>query len=310
MRRLCVLAVLLVAVLAACGPGAGSDADRPTDVELVVSRDFGNRQLGSAQADEAPAGETVMRFLERNFDEVQTRYGGGFVQTLEGLSGGEDARGRPLDWFFYVNGVESSQGAADYTINPGDRIWWDRHDWGAAQRVPAVVGAWPEPFVNGYGGNRFPLTLACAGEERTCDEVEERLSDAGVERISRTALSTANGMETLRILVGPWSELTGEAAASQLERGPGASGVYAVPRADEFDLLDETGAVVATRGAGTGLVAATACCDQRPTWVVTGVDDAGVAAAAAALRPETLRNRFAVAVVGGRTQALPIRAER
>ena len=50
--------------------------------------------------------DTVMRVLERNA-EISTRYGGGFVQSIEGLEA-ERARRPPLDWFFYVNGVEST----------------------------------------------------------------------------------------------------------------------------------------------------------------------------------------------------------
>ena len=47
-----------------------------------------------------------MRVLERNA-EITTRYGGGFVQSIDGVEG-ELARRRSLDWFFYVNGVEST----------------------------------------------------------------------------------------------------------------------------------------------------------------------------------------------------------
>jgi hypothetical protein len=308
-RAVVLLAVVACAALAACGPGSGSDADRPKDVDITITRDFGAKQLRSTDLSTVPSGETVMRALERNY-ELETRYGGGFVQTLEGLSGGTDADGSAVDWFYYVNGVEASEGAAERKIYPGDRIWWDRHDWETAQRIPAVVGSWPEPFVNGVEGKRFPLTIACAGEERACDEVEARLTDEGVTQISRTALSTANGMKTLRILVGPWSELRGEAAAAQLEQGPGVSGVYAIPHEDRIDLLDSRGKVVDAPGAGTGLVAATTCCSQQPTWIVTGVDDAGVASAAAALRSNLLRNRFAIAVVRGRGEALPLRGDQ
>ena len=47
---------------------------------------------------------------------------------------------------------------------------------------------------------------------------------------------------------------------------------------------------------GTGLVAATAQEGGSPVWIVTGLDAAGVNAAAGALDPATLRDAFAVAV--------------
>ena len=45
-----------------------------------------------------------MRLLQRNFD-VKTRYGGGFVQQIDGVAGGREG-GRRVDWFYYVNGIE------------------------------------------------------------------------------------------------------------------------------------------------------------------------------------------------------------
>jgi hypothetical protein len=304
-RRLAVLAAL---VLAGCGPGAGSSSDAPTDVNVVVSRDFGAKELRDVDVSKVKAGDTVMRLLQRRFT-VETRYGGGFVQSLEGLGGGEDADGRDVDWFYYVNGIEAGTGAASRKVAEGDRIWWDRHPWDGAQRVPAVVGSWPEPFLSGTSGKKIPLAIVCAGERRSCDEVQERLSDEGVVGISQTSIGAGVGQKLLRIVVGPWSEIRNEPAAHQLEEGPKASGVYARPGDDGFELLDADGKVAQTRDDSIGLVAATRFGEQQPTWVVTGTDDAGVAAAAAALRSDVLTNRFAVAVIDGRGEALPLRTD-
>jgi hypothetical protein len=48
---------------------------------------------------------------------------------------------------------------------------------------------------------------------------------------------------------------------------------------------------------------------QQPAWFITGTDDAGVAAAAAALEEGVLQNRFAMAVVEGRGVPLPMLPE-
>ena len=53
--------------------------------------------------------------------------------------------GHSYDWFFYVNGYWSPVGAGEAQVHPGDRIWWDYHDWTEAEHVPAVVGSWPSP---------------------------------------------------------------------------------------------------------------------------------------------------------------------
>jgi hypothetical protein len=53
-------------------------------------------------------------------------------------------------------------------------------------------------------------------------------------------------------------------------------------------------------------VAATAQEGQRPTWIVTGTDDVGVAAAAAALQEDRLTNTFALAIEAGKGVPLPV----
>ena len=304
MRRAAVSALLL-AVLAGCGPGPGPGTEA-TGVNVVVTRDFGARELRDVDSSKVRPGETVMRHLQRKF-EVETRYGGGFVQRLEGLSGGKDRQGLPVDWFYYVNGIEADTGAAQRRIVDGDQIVWDRHVWGAAQHVPAIVGSWPQPFLNGTSGKRYPIALLCAGEERSCDEVQTRLNDEGVEGISRTGIASGLGQKVLRVVVGPWSEISSDPAAATLAAGPKASGVYARTGDRAFELLDQEGKVAQTRTGSVGLVAATRFGEQQPTWIVTGTDDAGVAAAAAALRSDTLNNRFAVAVIDGRSEGLPLR---
>ena len=75
-----------------------------------------------------------MRLLQRDF-EVETRYGGGFVQEIDGVGGGR-AGGRRVDWFYYVNGIEAATGAAERRVSAGDRIWWDHHDWERRQARP------------------------------------------------------------------------------------------------------------------------------------------------------------------------------
>jgi hypothetical protein len=110
------------------------------------------------------------------------------------------------------------------------------------------------------------------------------------------------------VVVGRWEDARRVRTAASLEKGPGTSGVFA--RFDEdgtrLELLDERGQVVREAEAGTGLVAATAFEHQAITWLVTGVDDAGVDAAATALDARTLRNAFAVAVTPDGPRKLPL----
>ena len=305
MKRPVVLLVLLAVAVAGCGFGEGATRG---DVTLTVTRDFGGQALHEGVEEEtATEGDTVMRLLQDRY-EVDTRYGGGFVQEIDGIGGGR-ADGRRVDWFYYVNGIEAPVGAAERRVTAGERVWWDHHNWEAAQRVPAVVGSFPEPFVTGLEGKRFPVRLVCAGDaERSCDEVTTRLEQAGVKAVPRAVLEQSPGEEILRVLVGRWAEVRRDAVARRLERGPAATGVFARPTGagDAIVILNPDGQPARTLRAGSGLVAATSVEGQAPTWIVTGTDEVGVAAAAAALSEERLEQHFAVAIEAGRDVPLPV----
>jgi uncharacterized protein DUF4430 len=303
-RGAALLALLgaLAALLAGCGAGPGK---APEGTRLSVTQDFGSDVQHEFSAPKVSGSETVMRLLQRNA-KVTTRYGGGFVQSIDGVAGGRRA-GRPLDWFFYVNGIESSAGAAAVRLHPGDRIWWDRHDWGAAMRVPAVVGSFPEPFLHGSGGRRLPVRVECVDPSApACDVVFKELNALDVPA-AKGSLGTAQVADALRVVVGPWIAARDDHALRRLESGPAVSGVYARPSADgrRIVALDARGRPTRTFGAGTGLIAATRAGEDPPVWAVTGTDQAGVEAAARSLTERALDRRFAVAVAGGRPVALP-----
>ena len=214
----------------------------------------------------------------------------------------------PLDWSYYVNGIEAGVGAGDTRLHAGDRVWWDRHDWGAAMRVPAVVGSFPEPFRSGSGGKRYPVRIECAQVgDATCDAARDRLRAAGVPAAAVAGVGGTAGRGLQRVGGGAWKTLRGDPALQQLQHGPSASGVYARPAASgaSIAVLDDRGRTVGTLGPGAGLVAATRLGDQQPTWAVTGVDEAGALAAARALGERSLRDRFAAAVRGGKVRSVP-----
>jgi hypothetical protein len=132
-------AVLLLAlVLAGCG-GAGGRAQGTAT--LWVTRDRGAHVLFAGSV---PAGLNGIQTVERKL-KVTTRYGGRYLQSIDGLSGSLSAQ---RDWFFFVNGVEGSRSAAEMRLRPGDVLWWDYRHWtGATMHVPVVAGAYPEPFL-------------------------------------------------------------------------------------------------------------------------------------------------------------------
>jgi hypothetical protein len=292
------IALLAAVALGGCGLGAGKGA---SDVQVLVTRDFGHTLLGETTTKKTQGAETVMRLLQRDH-KVATRYGGGFVQSIDGLSG---APGKRVDWFFYVNGIESAKGAAEARIHPGDRVWWDRHDWSAAMRVPAVVGSFPEPFRHGTNGKRVPVRIECAdAAQKACDDVLAHLAKVGVP-VGRATVGSEVGADTLRVLVGTFADLRTDLSLHQIRQGPASSGVYARPAGGGLQILDAHGHVARTLGPGTGLVAATRIADQLPVWVVAGVDAAGVNAAAGVFDARDLAHRFALAVNGATRVPVP-----
>lgn len=300
-RGTAVAIALLSAALAAAGCGLG-EGEGVGEASLTVTRDYGAAPVIPPAPDEVTESDTVMRLLERNA-EISTRYGGGFVQSIDGLEAERDG-GRSWDWLFYVNGVESTVGAADYSLRGGEAIWWDYRDWSTALRVPAVVGSWPQPFVDGYDGERRPVAVECRGGGAACGEARRRLEKAGA------SVSSAEPEGAIRVLVGPWSRLRQDPAAAQLEDGPETSGVFAAfaSRGDRFELLglDEAGEPVRAFGPDAGLVAATRRFDAPPVWIVSGSTAVAVEAAADLLDAADLRDRYAIVVEGEEEVPLPL----
>ncbi|MFM9165009.1 MAG: DUF4430 domain-containing protein [Solirubrobacterales bacterium] len=303
-RRISVpLVALALAGLAGCGPGTGPGDGQ---VSLTVTRDFGSQELISKSVGGLPESETVMRLLGAEA-KLTTRYGGGFVQSVDGIKGGR-SDGRPADWFFFVNGREAPKGAAATKVRPGDAVWWDFRDWGEATNVPAVVGSFPEPFLHGPGTEKkLPVRVECIEVgSAPCRAVSGALAEEGVP-VATQAFRSQIAEETIRVLVGQWVQLRDETSILPIEEGPRASGVYArpAPSGDEISLLSPDGRTARTFTSGAGIVAATAAGEGPPVWVVAGTDAAGLTAAASAFNARSLRNRYAVVVDGRRVLGAP-----
>ena len=288
-RSLAAALALCATAVAGCGLGPGKDEG---EVQLTVTRDYGGKVM-LQKSDSIHESDTVLRVLDRNAD-ISTRFGGGFIQSIDGLAGTQSG-GRSSDWFFYVNGVESPIGSAEYDLSGADRIWWDYRDWTAAMRVPAVVGSWPEPFAHGFQGMHWTTHPVCMIGGGICDTVVQRLQSAGIH-------SPGSGPKSITVLIGPWNAIRGEAPASLLADAPDRSGVFArfVSSASRpfLEVLNHQGEPAGTIGKGGGLIAALRPGDGPPTWVVTGTDSKGVVAAAKLLG-EPLRNQYALATQPG-----------
>jgi hypothetical protein len=190
LRRLAPL--LLAALLAGCGGGVEAGGDG--SATLWVTRDRGGEVLFTGVV---PAGLTVLEAVDRQLD-VDTRYGGRFVDAIEGIEGSlEDRR----DWFYFVNGYESDVGAAEYRLHDGDVAWWDFRSWADELRRPVVVGAFPEPFLHGFGGERRPAVVRYRlPSHREAARALGRL--VGAQSVAPAAVPVADEANVLRLEPG------------------------------------------------------------------------------------------------------------
>jgi len=135
--------VLGALALAGCGGGTRGHGH----ATLWITRDRGAHVL---MVRDVPAGINAIQALDR-VAKIETRYGGRYVQSIDGLEGRLSDRS---DWFWFVNGIEGDRSAAEYRLHDGDIEWWDYRSWARQRRQPVVVGAFPEPFLHGFGGKR------------------------------------------------------------------------------------------------------------------------------------------------------------
>jgi len=148
MRRRLALLLAAACLFAGCGEEAAGEGT----ASLWITRDRGAELVLSTTV---PAGISAMEALRRKAD-IDTRYGGRYVQSIDGLEGSQSGQ---HDWFFFVNGYEADLSAADYELHDGDVLWWDHRSWSGEMRQPVVVGAFPEPFLHGWGGKRRPAVV-------------------------------------------------------------------------------------------------------------------------------------------------------
>jgi hypothetical protein len=279
---------LLLAACALIGAGCGSSGTDGPATSLTVTRDYGAAEVARAETVKATTGLTALRQLE-TVHKVTTAYGGRYVKSINGATEDDDS-----SWLFYVDGVESDQGATSIRLKPGQVVQWDFHTWQTIRTGGAIVGAYPLPLKN------RGVRLICAPmKSPECSAARKALTASGIVVSSR-------GPD--RVIVGSWKNIEGLEGVRDLTRSGESNGAYAQFSADGSTLTPfaadgSEGKPIERQG---GLLAAFADA-QGVVWLATGTDDAGVGSAAQLLDaggPE-LKNRFALAVGPAGPIALP-----
>jgi hypothetical protein len=197
--------------------GCGEEAAGQGAAQLWITRDRGSEVVLTTTV---PAGISAMAALRRKVD-VETRYGGRFVQAINGIEG---SLTRQRDWFFYVNGYEADLSASEYRLHDGDVLWFDHRSWADQLRVPIVVGAFPEPFLHGFAGRRRPAIVqgAASATTRKLAKLVRGSLNAHTEGANRLVLVDGSGFRA-RLSGAPGDPVVfelGVEAARRLARDP------------------------------------------------------------------------------------------
>jgi hypothetical protein len=191
--RLLVVLALLAAVVSGCSGTGGGTAT------VWVTRDHGAHVLLVRRV---PAGLTALQGLAR-VAHVKTRYAGRYVQAIDGVEGSLTAQ---RDWFYFVNGYEADRSAAEYRLRRGDVEWWDYRSWKSDVHEPVVIGAFPEPFLHGYGGKRRPSVVVY--DQASLAPIARRLArvihSTSVVANGTTLMGDVNILEVTRGRPGVW----------------------------------------------------------------------------------------------------------
>ncbi len=234
--------------------------------------------------------------------QISTRYGGGFVQSINGLAGAERG-GRRFDWFFYVNGVESPVGSTQVRRprRRSDLVGLPRLDERDARAGGGGVLA-----AALRGGRAEPIEVECAGDPAPCAIVRDRLARAGVRARVDAKHRAVERTAGPRRPVERGSQ--GRRRAPALEAARATSGVFATlqPRRP-LRLLRADGSVGQRARADTGLVAAVRDGEDPPTWVVTSATPrAASSERRGGSTPSTSRDHYAIAVFADAVVPLPL----
>ena len=253
------------------------------EARIIVTRNFG-RDLMIDELIKLGNETSAMEVLKQ-VAEIETSYGDGFVDAVNGVSsrdGGSDSA--RSDWFIYLNGIQTDVGALDYTLYPGDVEHWDFRDWRFHHFVPAIIGAFPEPFLHGYEGDVRPVLVVYQDNlEEEAGILADHLLRLGVVDVAITEFAHLNDGDKESANIILLGDMNFEPLA-ELNDVWKRLGFYACFAEGKLQVFDCQGELAAEHSAGSGLIQATqnpwnpdgigAC--ENVVWMVSGVDAQGV----------------------------------
>lgn len=293
---------------------ASGDIESPYKLNLIVTKDFGHNKMFSNNVG-LVKDEVGMEVLFRNLD-IQTAYGGGFVNTINGLESkftffsGSDRRKE--DWFYWVNGILAPIGVAEYKPIDGDTIWWDYHEWATTMFIPAVIGSYPQPFKSGFGGkNPGTVVMYTENFKKDAEILKKSLLDKGVKSIDVVPYNATSieKPDKYHILIGTWKGLVKDSKRlKDMNWKNKQEGVYVEFKDGKLNALDNTGKTIKSFNKGGAIYATSAGMGSTvPVWLVTGNNEQGVKDALNILvnKPDSIKSYFGAVIAEENITSVP-----
>ncbi|MEE8373471.1 MAG: DUF4430 domain-containing protein [Dehalococcoidia bacterium] len=313
MRRVSALALLVLLVVISpysCATQTSGEAGTDIGVRVVATGDFGAELLLDEAVRVSP-GTSAMQALKQVAD-VETRYGGRFVNGINGLRSQFPAKD---DWFIYINGISINKGAPDYSLRDGDIVHFDLHDWHFRMFIPAIIGDFPGSLLHGYEGKVRPTVIVYDdGLEQSARDLETSFRELGLTEVStRSAgeLAESDKQRSNLMLIGTMDSVL----MSELNRAWDRLGFFVHFGDSTMTVFDSKGELTAEYGAGSGVIQATqspwnpkgiGVC-ENVVWMISGTDRAGARSAVDALinQYDKFLYAFAAVIDGGDVVTVP-----
>jgi len=308
-----ILAVLVVAgLLASVFCGCQPQTTGEIAVKVIVTQNFGNKLM----LDElvvVSIGTSALGALEE-VAMVETKYGGGFIEAINGISSQYSAGAKTKnDWFFFVNGMSANVGAREYKLHDGDVEHLDLHDWSFHAFIPATIGDFPQPFLGGYKGKTLP-TIIVYDENFQAHSLDlmSKLRKLGVENVraqAATELPSQDKGHANLILLGTEnfvfiSELNGNSKLGFYIYIEDGKAVVYDSRGNKTQYESDCGIIQATQNPwnpkGVGVC-------ENVVWMISGTNKSQVRNAinALATHHEEFRYAYAAVVTGDEVIKVP-----
>ncbi|NLB88677.1 MAG: DUF4430 domain-containing protein [Syntrophomonadaceae bacterium] len=301
--------ILMFVFISGCSDSLeNKDTDKYIQADLLVTTGFGGEVLYDKSVS-TNAG-TVLDFLEE-CTEVTTSSQGKFVESINNIGGKNTPQS---SWFYYINGIGALKGADDLRLNNGDKVWWDFHTWDGIPMYNAVIGSYPEPFINGDNQGENQVFILCNEEYHDiATSLKSFINNQGnndvqVKEITNEYLANRKGPT---ILIGLWDDVKGLEYINQLNDAQNRGGLNFWVDNNEFHFLDAKGNIKYSIADSCGVIAAYSegMGTNQPLWLVIGSNLQGLNNVASLLEdPNLIAGQYGVGVVSASQEiiALPV----